>query len=76
MKFTPTLMVTPCLMMLSSNSRYLGQFFFSSSLTIDGMVRFPFSSLLTYVHRFYRLSPDKCMPKFFRRVGCIEKFNL
>ena len=27
------------------------------------------------VLRFYRLSPNKCMPNLFYKVGCIEKFN-
>ena len=71
----PSLMVIPCCKMLSSNNEHQGQFLFPSKPTIDGAVRFPFSFLLTYFHRFYRHSLDNCMPNLFRVVGCIEKFN-
>ena len=75
LKFTPTLMVTPCLKMLLSNCEYQGLFLFPSQPTIDGVVRFPFRSLLTYVLKFFRLIPDKFMPNLFRVVWCVEKFN-
>ena len=39
------------------------------SLIVEGGVRFPFSTLLIHVLRFYRLSPDKCMPNLFYMVG-------
>ena len=68
-------MVIPCFKMLSPNNRYQGLFLFPSQPAIDGAVWFPFSSLLTYVLRFYRLNPDKFVPNLFCMVGCIEKFN-
>ena len=71
----PSLMLTSCCKMLSSNSEHQGQFLFPSKPTIDGAIRFPFTFLLTYVHRFYRHSLDNCMPNLFCMAGCIEKFN-
>ena len=47
--------------------RVLGAIF--DSLIVEGGVRFPFSTLLIHVLRFYRLSPDKCMPNLFCMVG-------
>ena len=68
-------MVTPCLKMLLPNCEYQGLFLFPSQPTIDGVVRFPFRSLLTYVLKFFRLIPDKFMPNLFCVVWCVEKFN-
>ena len=74
LKFTPTLMVTLCLNMLLSNSGYQGLFLFPAQPIIYGEVRFPFSSLLTYVLTFYSISPNKFISNLFHVVGCIEKF--
>ena len=46
-------------------------FFFHLMSILEGGVRFPIDPLLLRTLSFYRLSPDQCLPNFYRVVSCV-----
>ena len=49
--------------------------FFPLMSILEGGVRFLVDSLLLRTLSFYRLSPDQCLPNFYRVVNCVGCFN-
>ena len=42
---------------------------------LEGGVRFPVDPLLLRTLSFYELSPDQCLPNFYRIVNCVGRLN-
>ena len=49
--------------------------FFPLMSILEGGVRFPVDPLLFRTLNFYGLSPDQCLPNFYRVVNCVGCLN-
>ena len=49
--------------------------FFPLMSILEGGVRFPIDPLLPRTFSFYGLSPDQCLPNFYRVVNCVGNLN-
>ena len=49
--------------------------FFPLMSILEGGVRFPIDPLLLRTLSFYALSPNQCLPNFYRVVNCVERLN-
>ena len=49
--------------------------FFPLMSILEGGVKFPVDPLLLRTLNFYSLSPDQCLPNFYRVVNCVGRLN-
>ena len=49
--------------------------FFPLMSILEGGVRFPVDPLLLRTLSFYELSPDQCLPNFYRVINCVGHLN-
>ena len=49
--------------------------FFPLMSILGGGVRFPINPLLLRTFSLYGLSPDQCLPNFYRDVNCVGRLN-
>ena len=57
------------------NDRFHRLVFFPFMAILEGGVRFPIDPLLLRTLSFYGLSPDQCLPNFYRVVNSVRRFN-
>ena len=49
--------------------------FFPLMSSLEGGVRFPMDPILLRTFSFYDLSPDQCLPNFYRVVNSVIRLN-
>ena len=69
------ILIKYCLEGNIKDQRVLRVIFIPLMAVLEVGVRFPLEPLLLGTLRFYSLSPDQCLPNFYRVVDCVSQFN-